>query len=215
MPSQAVRSAIPWVLYAALAAALPVGAQAAVFVCRDGHGGTITTDHLDSNCLQYGGKELNADGSVRRLILTRAQAQAQQEQQQREQARIEQQLQQQREQRALLGRYPDEAALRAARQADLQSVQGLIDAARQRLQVLDRQRHENDLDAQFYPDGKYPADLLARMEINRTQRAQEQQMVSAQQRELLRVDQHYAQLRERLLPLWQQQGATDPAPPAH
>ncbi|WP_018913398.1 hypothetical protein [Thiomonas sp. FB-6] len=214
MQSQAVRSRASWAVWAALCACLPAEAQATVFLCHDGRGGTVTTDHLGSDCLQYGGKELNPDGSVRRLILTQQQ-QAQQEQaQQREQAERDRQLRRQREERALLARYPDEASLQSAHAADLHSVQALIDAARQRLKVLERERHDNALDAQFYPNGNYPADLRSRMQINQTQRAEEQQMIIAQQREILRVDQRYQELLARLRPLWARQRATGDDAPA-
>ena len=207
MPSQAVRSPACWALCGALFACLPAPAQATVFLCHDGRGGTVTTDHLDANCLQYGGKELNPDGSVRRLILTQQQQADQEQAQQREQAERDRQLREQREERALLARYPDEASLQAARAADLHSVQALIDAARQRLKVLDRERHDNALDAQFYPNGNYPADLRARMQINQSQRTEEQHMVTTQQREIHRVDQRYQDLSARLRPLWARQQA--------
>lgn len=214
MPSQAVRSPACWALCAALFACLPAPARATVFLCHDGRGGTVTTDHLDGNCLQYGGKELNPDGSVRRLILTRQQQADQEQAQQREQAERDRQLQRQREERALLARYPDEASLQAARAADLHSVQALIDAARQRLKVLERERHDNALDAQFYPNGNYPADLRSRMQINQSQRAEEQQMIVTQQREIHRVDQRYQDLSARLRPLWARQRATGDGAPA-
>jgi hypothetical protein len=207
MPSRAVRSRASWALCAALCACLPATARAAVFLCHDGHGGTVTTDHPSSDCLQYGGKELNPDGSVRRLILTQQQQEQQEQARQREQTQRDSQLREQREQRALLARYPDAATLQGARTADLHSVQALIDAARQRIQVLDRERHENALDAQFYPNGNYPSDLRARMQINQVQREQEQQMIQAQQRELQRVNRRYDELRARLRPLWARQAA--------
>ena len=215
MQRQAVRGHASWALWAALCACLPATAQATVFLCHDGRGGTITTDHLDSNCLQYGGKELNPDGSVRRLILTQRQQADQRQALQREQAAREQQLREQREQRALLARYPDDATLQSARTADLHSVQALIDAAHERLKVLARERHDNALDAQFYPNGNYPADLRARMQINQSQREQEQQMILAQQRELLRVEKHYKDLRARLQPLWARQHAAAGSAPAN
>jgi hypothetical protein len=215
MPSQAVRGHASWALWAALCACLPATAQATVFLCHDGRGGTITTDHLGSDCLQYGGKELNPDGSVRRLILTQQQQADQEQARQREQALRERQLREQREQRALLARYPDDATLQSARTADLHSVQALIDAAHQRLKVLAREHHDNELDAQFYPNGNYPADLRARMQINQSQREQEQQMIVAQQRELLRVEKHYKDLRARLQPLWARQHAAAGSAPAN
>ena len=205
MPSPAMRLPAWCLLCGALAIALP--ARAAVFVCNDGHGGVVTTDHLDTDCLQYGGKELNPDGSVRQRILTQAQQREQQLQHTREQDLQEQQLRQQRQQRALLSRYPDDATLRKAHVGDLASVHALIDAARQRLQVLHRERVGIDEDAQFYPSGNYPDSLRMRMQLNTAQREQEQALIRSQQREIQRIDQRYAELRARLQPLWARQRA--------
>lgn len=194
-------------LAALLLAALPGACEAAVFVCRDANGGTVTSDHLTSDCLQYGGKELETDGSVRRLLLTSQQQREQQAAQQQLQQQRDASLHEQREQRALLGRYPDEATLMAAQADDVKSVQALADAARQRLQVLTREQHKLQQDAQFYPKGDYPADLRGRIELNREQRQQEQQLVLAQQREVQRIRARYATLLAKLRPMWEQQRA--------
>lgn len=209
MPSHAVRRLGRVALWAGLAACLPAQAQAAVFVCRDAHGGTVTTDHLSGDCLQYGGKELNTDGSVRRQILTQSQQQQEQAAQSRNRAAAEQALQEQRQQRALLARYPNEAMLLESEQADLRSVQALIDAAHARLQVLGRERAHLDEDAQFYPSGNYPNDLRSRMQMNQQERAQEQQLVDSQQREMQRIRARYAALRAQLRVLWVRQHAVE------
>lgn len=202
MSSLAIGRLKAWALCGALAACLPAGARAAVFVCHNASGGTVTSDYLSSDCLQYGGKQLNPDGSVRRRILTAQQQQAQQAQQSREQAQREHLLREQRRQRALLGRYPDDATLRSAEKDDLHSVQALIDAAQQRLKVLARDRVHLEQDAQFYPNGNYPEGLRSRMRMNQSQRVQEQQLVQQQQQQMQEIRQRYAALRERLQPLW-------------
>ncbi len=202
MSSHAIGRLKAWALCGALAACVPAGARAAVFVCRTADGGTVTSDYLSSDCLQYGGKQLNPDGSVRRLILTTQQQQQQQAQLDREQAQRERLLREQRQQRALLGRYPDAAALRSAENDDLHSVQALIDAARQRLKVLAREQVHLEQDAQFYPGGNYPEGLRSRMRMNQSQRVQEQQLIRQQQEQMQDIGQRYAALRERLQPLW-------------
>lgn len=209
MPSHAVRHLTHAALWAALAGCFPAGAQAAVFVCRDAHGDTVTTDHASADCLQYGGKELNADGSVRRLILTPRQQQQQEQAEQRSRAASEQALQDQRQQRALLARYPDESVLQDSEQSDLASVQALIDAARARLKVLHRERVHLDEDAQFYPSGNYPNDLRSRMEMNQQERRQEQQLIASQQREVARIHARYDRLRASLRVLWARQRAAE------
>lgn len=209
MPSHAVRPLMRGALWVALAGCLPASAQATVFVCRDAQGDTVTTDHLSADCLQYGGRELNADGSVRRRILTERQQEQRQAADMRSRAADEQALQQQRRQRALLARYPNDTVLRESEQADLNSVQALIDAAHARLQVLQREHAHLDEDAQFYPSGNYPNDLRSRMEMNQTERQQELSLVASQQREIRRIQARYASLRAQLKVLWARQRAAE------
>lgn len=211
MPSHAIRHLRRGALWAALAGLLPAGAQAAVFICRDAGGGTVTTDHLSTDCLQYGGKEINPDGSVRREILTQRQLEQRQAERERSQAASDEELQHQRERRALLARYPDESVLRQSEKDDLRSVQALIDAARDRLQVLHRERVNLDQDAQFYPKGNYPSELRSRMQMNQQERQQEQALIDSQQREMQRIRNRYATLHARLQTLWARRRAADAA----
>ncbi len=211
MTTAAVRRLPMWALVGALAALLPAAARAAVFVCHDAGGGTVTTDHLSTDCLQYGGEQLNPDGSVRQRILTEQQQQQQQALQDRALRVQEQHLRAQRERRALLAHYPDEGVLRQSEADDLHSVQALIDAARTRLQVLGRERANLGQDAQFYPSGNYPQDLRARMKMNHDERIQEQQLVSGQMQQMQMIRQRYARLRQRLIPLWAHERAVDDA----
>ncbi len=211
MPSHAFRPLSRAALWAALAGCLPAGAQAAVFICRDAQGGTVTTDHLSSACLQYGGRELNPDGSVQRVILTPRQQQEQQQQQQRQDALRERTLRRQRERRALIARYPNDAVLQAAQSSDLHSVQALIDAAQARLQVLQREHAHLAEDAQFYPSGNYPADLRSRMDMNRQERRQELALVASQRQQMQRIRKRYAGLHARLRVLWARRDAAEAA----
>ena len=190
-----------------LAASLPAVARAEIFVCRTASGATVTTDHLSSECRRYGGKELNPDGSVRRLILTPAQRAEQDAAAQQQRKAQELQRQKQREDRALLLRFPNRAAFEAAQQSDLQTPKSLIDSARKRLTRLGAERKELDQEAQFYPGGNYPLELRSKLEENKLLTQQEQSMIVGQEQAMARIRIQYTQQLPHLKTLWARQAA--------
>ncbi len=197
-----LRSAL-WLLLVPVV--LPTSAWAEIFVCRTPSGVMVTTDHLSTDCLRYGGKELNPDGSVRRLILT-PQQQVEQDAQTRQQREVqEQQRRKQREQRALLTRFPDRATFDQSQRSDLQTPQSLIVSARQRLQRLADALKNLKQEALFYPDGNYPLELRNKFEENKLLTQQEQGLVAGQEQEMARIRAQYALLLPQLKPLWSRQ----------
>ena len=192
-------------LMLALAALAAPTASAEIFVCRTASGVMMTTDHLSTDCLRYGGKDLNADGSVRRLILTPQQQSEQEAQAQQQRQAQEQQRRKLREQRALLTRFPDRAAFEQSQRNDLRTPQSLIAAARQRLQRLADARKALDQEAQFYPAGNYPLELRNKFQENKLLAQQEQALITGQQREIASINAQYAALLPQLKALWARQ----------
>ena len=198
------RSAL-WLLLAT--AMLPTPAWAEIFVCRTPSGVMVTTDHLSTDCLRYGGKELNPDGSVRRLILT-PQQQVEQDAQARQQREVQQQQRRkQREQRALLTRFPDRGAFDQSQRNDLQTPQSLIVSARQRLQRLADSLKSLKQEALFYPDGNYPRELRNKFEENKLLTRQELSLIAGQEGEMAHIRAQYAELLPQLKPLWSRQAS--------
>ena len=185
-----------------LAAMLPQRAQAAIFVCPSAGGAPQTSDHLTADCMMHGGRELNPDGSVRRVILSPQQQAAADAQQRLAQRDAQSQLDALREQRALLTRYPDAQRLAQAERDDLRTPQALIANAQQSLLDLAAERKHLLQDAQFYPDGHYPPELRNRFEANALLRRQQQQLIAGQQQAMARTRARYAALRQRMQPLW-------------
>ena len=191
--------------FMALAAAWPAVAQADIFICHTASGQTVTTDHLSADCLRFGGKELNADGTVRRLILT-PQQQAEQSTALAQQRQDQEQLRnRQREQRALLTRYPDRTAFDQAERNDLQTPQWLVASARKRMARLASGLKALQQEAQFYPDGNYPLELRNKFEENRLLTKQEQELIAGQEAEMQHIRAQYAGLLPRLESLWGRQ----------
>lgn len=181
-----------------LAALLPLAARADIYLCRGADGSLLTTDHLSADCLSNGGRQLNADGSVRRLIAPARSGAAGNA----EHAAAEQSLQQQREDHALLVRYPDQAAFDAAERADILGPQSLIDSARKQIAALAVQKVQLDQESQFYVHHDMPVDLRGRIETNRVLMRQQQLLIAQQQAEQARIRAQYAALHTRLAVLW-------------
>ena len=186
-------------------------ARAGIFVCNTATGAEVTTDHASTDCLTYGGKELNPDGSVRRLILTPSQQNAAEADALQQRAAQAREQRAQREQRALLTRYPDRVSLEKAEATDLRTPLGLISGAQKRLAALAAERTSLDREAQFYPDHHYPVDLRSRFESNALLTRQEQDVIAQQRKEAARVRAEYADLLRRMQRLWAR-SATPVAP---
>lgn len=177
-------------------------AQADIYLCRDANGTLVSTDRITNDCLTYGGRVIGPDGTVRRRILTpKEQAMAAQE---REAAQnlSRQQRDRQREDRALLLRYPDEAALEQARVNDLARPNALIADAQKQLAALARQRKQLNIDAQFYPQGPLPLELRTKFDENKVLTQQETRLIAEQNEEIARINREYDALRARMKPLW-------------
>ena len=178
------------------------GAHADIYLCRDANGTLVSSDRLTNDCLTYGGKVIGSDGVVRRRILTmREQAQEAQDKE-AAQALSRQQRERQREDRALLLRYPNMAALEQARVNDLDRPNSLIQDAQKQLATLERQLKLLNIDAQFYPQGPLPLELRTKLDENKVLTKQETDLISGQKAEITRINREYDALRARMQPLW-------------
>ncbi len=178
------------------------GAHADIYLCRDANGTLVSSDRLTNDCLTYGGKVIGSDGVVRRRILTmREQAQETQDKE-AAQALSRQQRERQREDRALLLRYPNMAALEQARVNDLDRPNSLIQDAQKQLATLERQLKLLNIDAQFYPQGPLPLELRTKLDENKVLTKQETDLISGQKAEITRINREYDALRARMQPLW-------------
>ncbi|OYV33487.1 MAG: hypothetical protein B7Z80_23925 [Rhodospirillales bacterium 20-64-7] len=184
------------------------GAHADIYLCRDANGTLVSSDRLTSDCLTYGGRVIGADGTVRRRILTmKEQTQAAQENEAAQNV-ARQQRDRQREDRALLLRYPNEAALEQARINELNRPNTLIQDAKKQLAMLERQLKQLNIDAQFYPQGPLPLELRTKLDENKVLTQQETTLISGQNAEIARINREYDALRMRMQTLWARTATT-------
>jgi hypothetical protein len=175
-----------------LLAAMP--ASAAVFVCTDANGRTITSDRPPAECHGMVVRELRADGSVRRVIeppLTAEQRKARAEQARREQEEQERRRAQARRDVALMETYATEAEIEAARQTAISSRQQLIERAQKRLEDHARDRKRLDNEAEFYTRRKMPATLERAFENNETLVQSERKLIADMQADIARINERF------------------------
>jgi len=132
------------VLAAAAVSALPVAARAQLYVCTT-NGRTLTGDLPPPECGNVEIRELNRDGSVKRVIeppLTPEQKKARELESKQRRERETQAQEQLRRDRALLETYASEDEIETSRDRTLAQRQALIDRANQQLKEfkMDRKR---------------------------------------------------------------------------
>lgn len=187
----------------------PAPPSVGIYTCTDRNGRRITADRPIAECLDREQRELSPSGTVRRSIgpsLTEEERAAQDVQRRKEaeeRARIQEER---RRDRALLSRYPNQAAHDAERALALQQIDEVAVVARKRIVELQEQRKQLNSEMEFYAKdpAKAPA-LLKRRLVDNDEEVQQQQRVLAGQdddkrRVHKRFDAELAQLRKLWAP---------------
>lgn len=195
-------------------ASLAVGAQAqkaagpsGIYSCIDASGRRITADRPIAECADREQRVLSPSGMVReRLgpVLTdqeRAAREAQRRKEVEEQARANEER---RRERALVARYPNQAAHDAERAAALEQVDQLTAVAEKRMVELQVQRKKFDTEMEFYArePNKAPMHLRRAIAENDDAMAEQQRFVAGQAQEKRNVHQRFDAELAQLRKLW-------------
>jgi hypothetical protein len=191
-----------------LAPALAQTAGNSIFTCIDARGQRLTSDRPIMECLDREQKELKHDGTVRRTLgpSMTAQERAAFEERERKLAEERQrQADERRAQKALLARYPNQAAHDAERAKALRAAQDVIAVGERRIAHLEEQRRKLQQETEFYKDpSKWPARLKRQIEENDQQMAAQRRFVESQELEKKRIDAQFDDELARLRALWAQ-----------
>jgi len=202
----------------------PASAQSGgIYSCVDAQGRRHTADRPIPECLDREQRLLNRDGSQRRTVPPRMNAEeralAEERTRLQEQAAVAQKDAVRRD-RNLMMRFPDEAAHQKAREAALDDLRRGIGVSERRLKDLEDERKPLTAETEFYQGRRLPAKLKARLEANDAQQQAQRDIIQAQQAELVRVNALYDAELARLKRLWG--GAapgsvptSEPSSPAH
>jgi hypothetical protein len=180
--------------------------QAGIYTCVDAKGRRLTSDRPILECVDREQKELNASGTVRRIVppsLTGPER-AVLEERERRAAEDRQRLEEERRlQRALLVRYPNQAVHDSERAKALATAQEAIATGHRRIAELQEQRKALDTEAQFHKSpAQWPAKLKRQVEDNEQHLASQQRQVALQEDEKKRVDARFSDELARLKALW-------------
>lgn len=185
---------------------LAVGAATPIYTCVDATGRKLTSDRPLVECLAREQRELNSDGSVRRVLpptltpdeLADAEARARA-------ALMTREMRQDavRRDRNLLSRFPDEATHRKARSAALDDVRRAVHSSETRLATLAHERKPLLDEAEFYAGKALPLKLKALLDANEASTEAQRELLQNQQVERVRINQRYDLELAHLKRLWQ------------
>jgi hypothetical protein len=184
-----------------------------IYTCIDAKGRRLTSDRPILECVDREQKELNASGTVKRIVppsLTGPERAALEERERKLAEERQRQEEDKRMRRALLTRYPNPAVHDAEREKALKTASDAITSGQRRIAELHEERKKLATEAEFYKDpAKWPAKLKRQVEQNEQETASQQRYIVTQQEEKKRIDKRFDEELERLKVLWAQaQGTT-------
>jgi hypothetical protein len=173
------------------------------FVCitKDGH--TYNDEKPPPECKDVPVKEMNPDGSLKRIIPppeTPAQRAAR-ETEEKEQRKREKQDEQRRNEIRRLLQYESADAIEAARLRALAGPFKLIDHAKQRLRELDNEHKRWNEEAEFYVNRPMPDDLKQKVRDNDDERAWQKKAIDDANGEIRKINTRFDSDRDRFLEL--------------
>lgn len=198
---------------AVVAAMLATGAagawaQQGVFSCVDAKGKRLTSDRLIPECMDREQKVMDRMGKTRVIppSLTAPEREAQAAQERKLADEKQRQAEEKRVQRALVARYPNQAAHDAERGKSLQSMTDVAVAAQRSIADLNKQKAKLKEEAEFYvkDPSKMPPKLKRQIEENDQQVGAQQRFIANQDEEKKRVNAKFDEELVRLKPLWSQ-----------
>jgi len=189
-----LRTHAPAVLLAAALALLPAGAWAQLFVCKTPSGKTLTGDVPPADCKNVEIRELNRDGSVRRVIeppLTDEQKRKREEEEKKRKELEREAREQNRKDRALLETYASEEEIDASRDRTLANQQVLIERANEQLKQIRADRKHLEDETEFYVKRKMPERLKRALEDNDTLQQQQLRTMELIREDMERINERY------------------------
>jgi hypothetical protein len=188
-------------------------AQARIYTCVDSTGRRLTSDRPILECVDREQKELNASGTVKRIVppsLTAPERAALEERERKVAEERQRQEEDRRMRRALLVRYPTVAVHDLERAKALKVAQDAVVTGQRRIAELRDERRKLATEAEFYKSPeKWPLKLKRQVEQVEQETAAQQRYVAEQEDEKKRINTRFDEELARLKVLWAQaQGTT-------
>ena len=176
-----------------------------IYSCVDATGKRITSDRPIAVCSDREQRELNADGSIKRVVPPTLTAEERSDAEARErEAAIERatRVEALRRDRNLLARFPNEAAHNKAREAALEDTRKSVKISEARLTLLASERKPLMDEAEFYVGKPLPTKLRTQLDANDAATDAQRNLIQNQQAEIIRVNALYDAELQRLKKLW-------------
>jgi len=190
---QALRLVISAALFVAAASAAAQSAQSSIYSCT-ANGRTYSGDRPPAECANSDIRELNRDGSLRRVIPRPLSVEEQRARALEAKKRLEDEermMSQRRRDRSLLEAYANEDEIEAARTKALDSSQVVIARSSQRIENLKIEKKRLDDESEFYKKREVP-DSIKRGYILNTQSVSAEERVIAEARaEMQRINERF------------------------
>jgi hypothetical protein len=194
--SAALRSVQPLRLAigaALLVAAASVAAQSSIFSCT-ANGRTYSGDRPPPECANSDIRELNRDGSLRRVIqrpLTIDEQRARALEAKKVLEEEEKTMSQRRRDRSLLEAYASEEEIEAARAKALDSSNVVIARASQRIETLKIEKKRLDDESEFYKKRDVPDNIKRGFILNTQSVSAEERVIAEARAETQRINERF------------------------
>jgi hypothetical protein len=182
-------------------------AQGGIYTCVDAKGRKLTSDRPIAECTDREQRELSNSGTTKRVVgptLTARERAALEEKQKLESERQARVAEEKRRDRALISRYPNQAAHDKERGDALAQIEEVIRAANKRISELGEDRKTLDVEMEFYKKdpSKAPFQLKRRLDENDKSVQVQKRFIGDQGDEKKRVNTRFNEELFRLKQLW-------------
>jgi hypothetical protein len=178
---------------------------ASIYQCVDSAGKRLTSDRPIAACTDREQRQLNPDGSTKRVIppsMTSEERSASESLERVENAKRVTKKDEIRRDRNLVSRFPSEAAHHAAREAALDDARRVVRISEARITALTVERQPLTDESEFYVGKAIPPKLRQLLDANDAATDAQRSLLQNQQEEIVRINANFDAELERLRRIW-------------
>ncbi len=180
-------------------------AAASIYQCVDSNGKRLTSDRPIPACADREQRELNPDGSTKRIIaplMTTEERSAAEAAERAEHAKRVTKKDEVRRDRMLVSRFPSEAAHAAARETALNDARRAVRLSESRITALAIERQPLTDESEFYIGKSLPPKLNQLLDANDAAADAQRSLLQNQQEEIVRINANFDAELDRLRRIW-------------
>ena len=180
-------------------------AAASIYQCVDSSGKRLTSDRPIAACTDREQRQLNPDGSTKRVIppsMTSEERSAAETLERAEHAKRVTKKDEIRRDRMLVTRFPNETAHQTARDAALNDARRAVRISEARITALAVERQPLTDESEFYIGKQLPGKLKQLLDANDAATDAQRSLLQNQQDEIVRINANFDAELERLRRIW-------------